>query len=126
MKKKRTVLISIVSCVAIVGILSIYKWQKDPCLNLEPCEQYECLNPQFYCVKTLYESNIRPTCFEDAQQIVMAYIRKKRGLTAEVISSFKVRDPYQWYQITCQLSDGSQYGYEVGPDGNIYEIKHRN
>ena len=126
MKKKRTFLISIVGCVAIVGILSIYSWQKDPCLNLEPCEQYKCLNPQFYCGKTLYESNIRPTCFEDAQQIVMAYIHKKRGLTAEVISSFKVRDPYQWYQITCQLSDGSQCGYEVGPDGNIYEIKHLN
>ncbi len=126
MKTKNTLLISVVGIVGIIGTIGFVLWQKDPCINLEPCEQYKCLNPQFYCSQTLYESNIRLTNFKDAHQIVMDYINNKLLLTAEIISSSKVRDPYQWYQVTCRLSDGSEYGYDVGPDGNIYETKHLN
>ncbi len=107
-----------------VILFTLYK--RDPCLELEPYEQYKCLNPQFYCAKTLYQSNIQPMTLKDAEKIVMEYIETKLGLTAKIILSSKTRDPYQWYQITCVFSDGSEYGYEVGPDGNIYEIKHLN
>ncbi len=126
MKTKNILSISVIGIIGLIGIIVFLLWQKDPCINLESCEQYKCLNPQFYCSQTLYESNIQPTSFKEAQQIVMDYIHNKLGLTAEITSSWKVRDPYQWYQITCNLSDGSEYGFEVGPDGNIYEIKHLN
>ena len=125
-KTKKTLLLSGIGIVGIVGIIFFSQLKKDPCINLDPCEQYKCLNPQFYCGKTLYESNMQPTSFEAAQQIIMDYINNKLRLTAEIISSAKVRDSYHWYQITCRLSDGTQYGYEVGPDGNIYETKHLN
>jgi len=110
----------------LAGSVLLLRYEKDPCIDLQPCEQYKCLNPKFYCAQTLYQSNIRPVSIEDAQKIVMEYIDLKLGLSAEIIAFSQMNDPYKWYQITCHLSDGSQYGYEVGPDGNIYEIKHLN
>lgn len=109
-----------------LSIILFTLYKKDPCLALDPCEQYKCLNPQFYGTKILYTSNIQPVTLKDAEKIVMEYVNQKLGLTAKIISFAKMNDSYHWYQITCRLSDGSEYGYEVGPDGNIYEIKHLN
>ena len=106
--------------------LSLSSCKKDPCLNLEPCEQYSCLNPEFYCATTLYESGKLPRDMASAQTIVEDYVTKVLQKTGEVGFSGKTRDPYHWYQVTFSFSDCSQYGYEVGPDGNIYEIKRLN
>lgn len=108
-----------------IGFSAFFWWPKDRCITLDACEQYTCLDPKFYCSKTLYESGIIPQSIADAQKIVMDYV-KQRGLTAKVNLATKIRDPYHWYLIGVDLSDGSEYGYEVGPDGNIYEIKHYN
>ena len=116
---KATILIII----TILGISAFLFWPQDPCLELNACDQYKCLDPKFYCGKTFYKSGIKPTSIADAQKIVMDYVKTK-GLTAKVTLSAKTRDPYNWYMISVDLSDGSEYGYEVGPDGNIYEIKH--
>ena len=116
----------IILLIFILGIIVFALWEKDPCINLEPREQYRCLNPQFYCGKILYESHIRPLSIKDAEQIVLDYIDNKTELTAKIVFSAKMNDSYQWYQITCRFSDGTEYGFEVGPDGNIYEIKHLN
>ncbi len=116
----------IVLLIFISGIVLFASYKKDLCLDLDPCEQYKCLNPQFYCAKILYKSNIQPVSMNDAEKIVMGYIETKLELTAKIILSSKTRDPYRWYQISCRFSNGSEYGYEVGPDGNIYEIKHLN
>ena len=111
----------------ILGITAFSLWGNDPCKRLEPREQYKCLNPQFYCGKILYESHLKPLCLKDAEQIVLDYIaNKKPELTAKITLSVKMHESYQWYQITCSFSDGTEYGFEVGPDGNIYEIKHLN
>ena len=111
----------------ILATISFSLWEKDPCKKLEPREQYRCLNPQFYCGKILYESHIKPCSLKDAEQIVLDYIaNKKPELVAKIILSAKMHDSYQWYQITCRFSDGTEYGFEVGPDGNIYEIKRLN
>lgn len=116
----------VILLILVLSVILFTFYKKDPCLDLDPCEQYKCLNPQFYCTKTLYESTIKPITIKDAEKIVIEYINNKLGLTAKIISSTGMSDPYHWYQITCRLSDGSEYGYEVGPDGNIYEIKHLN
>ena len=97
----------------------------DPCLNLPACAQYECRNPEFYCAGTLYESDIQPKDIPTAQKIVKDYIASVNkpggiGLTSQSGS------PYYWFNVTVNFDDGSTYGYEVGPDGNIYEIKRRN
>jgi len=110
----------------IIAVAVLYFWNKDPCSGLDPCEQYQCRSPSFYCARTLYESNTIPSDIKDAQQIVMDYINNELGLTAEILSSYQGSGTSSWYQITCRLSDGSEYGYEVAPDGNIYEIKHFN
>jgi len=114
----------IVLAIFLLGIILFSFYEKDTCYDLEACEQYKCLNPQFYCAATLYESKIKPVTIKDAEKIVMEYINNKLGLSAKIVSSAGMSEPYKWYQVTAHLSDGSEYGYEVGPDGNIYEIKH--
>ena len=116
---------TIIMIITILGISAFLFWHQDPCLELEACDQYKCLDPKFHCGKTFYESGIKPTSIADAQKIVMDYVKTK-GLTAKVTLATKTKDPYHWYMIGVDLSDGSEYGYEVGPDGNIYEIKHYN
>jgi len=110
---------------AIIGGAAFYWWPADPCLDLDACAQYNCLDPKFYCAETLYESAAAPTDISDAEQIVMDYV-KQMGQTATIVSAARTRESYHWYQVTCRLSDGTEQGYEVGPDGNIYEIKHYN
>ena len=53
------------------GVVLLLRQEKDPCLDLQPCEQYQCLNPQFYCGQTLFQSDIRPVSMEDAQKELM-------------------------------------------------------
>ena len=126
-RTKSNMKIKIILPTIILGVIAFSLWERDPCKTLEPREQYRCLNPQFYCGKILYESHIKPCSLKDAEQIVLDYIaNKKPELVAKIILSAKMHDSYQWYQITCRFSDGTEYGFEVGPDGNIYEIKHLN
>ena len=100
--------------------------KRDKCLNLEPCEQYQCLNPQFYCTGITYTSGIEPINIEAAQKIVSNYVANELKKQGKIGFSSKMNDPYNWYQISFIFDDGSEYGYEVGPNGNIYEIKYKN
>ena len=98
----------------------------DSCAGLTPCEQYECRNPQFYCAGVLYDSQRRPENLEDARNIVIEYVTQELGTSVEVLSSAQGGGDTPWYQITCRLGNGTENGFEVGPDGKIYRIKHWN
>jgi len=97
----------------------------DPCSKLPTCEQYECRNPGFYCADTLYISGILPKDIQTAQEIVRAYIASE-SRSGKIGFTSQSKSPYFWFNVTVNFDDGSTYGYEVGPDGNIYEIKRRN
>lgn len=103
----------------------IISCDSDPCLKLPACEQYQCRNPEFYCADTLYVSGTIPRDIGSAQMIVQDYIGSM-GKSGEIGFSSQSPPPYYWFNITIHFDDGSTYGYEVGPDGNIYEIKRRN
>ena len=97
----------------------------DQCHDLPPCEQYQCRNPEFYCASTLYESGIAPKDMTAAQKIVQDYI-DSLGKPGKIGLTTQSPKPYFWFNVDVQFDDGTSYGYEVGPDGNIYEIKRKN
>jgi len=111
--------------ISIFFTIFIMSCDKHPCLKLPACEQYECRNPGFYCSDTLYTSNVIPKDIQSAQKIVQGYISSisKQGKIGFTTQS---KSPYFWFNVTVNFEDGSSYGYEVGPDGNIYETKRKN
>ena len=106
----------------LIAAAGIFWRTKDRCIDLPPCEQYRCRYPNFYCKGVLHESATRPDSIGDARRIVSEYLQSMNR-EATVITATKWPDPYNWYQLTSRYEDGSEEGFEIGPDGSIYEIK---